>query len=123
VLVQGMIDLGLLAGSVDGVIESEAYKPFYMHRTGHWLGSTCTTPATTRPATSGSPLAPGMVLTVEPGLYIRPAAGVPAAPARHRHPHRGRRARHRRRLRGLHQRAEDRCRNRRSDAPRLTPGG
>ena len=38
VLVQGMIDLKLLAGSVDGLIESEAYKPYYMHRTGHWLG-------------------------------------------------------------------------------------
>ena len=38
VLVQGMVDLGLLAGEVDGLIESEAYKPFYMHRTGHWLG-------------------------------------------------------------------------------------
>ena len=38
VLVHGMVDLGLLEGSIDGIIESEAYKPFYMHRTGHWLG-------------------------------------------------------------------------------------
>jgi Xaa-Pro aminopeptidase len=38
VLTQGLIDLKLLTGSVDGAIESEAYKPWYMHRTGHWLG-------------------------------------------------------------------------------------
>ena len=40
VLVQGLIDLGLLHGTVDGNIESEAYRQFYMHRIGHWLGLT-----------------------------------------------------------------------------------
>ena len=98
VLVQGMIDLKLLAGSVDGLIESEAYKPFYMHRTGHWLGLDKLTRATTRPVTIGSSPEPGMALTVEPGLTSAVADG-PATPARHRHPHRGRRVRHRGRMR------------------------
>lgn len=87
VLAQGMIDLGLLAGSRDGVIESGAYRQFYMHRTGHWLGLDVHDVGDYRvpdSAVGGSarpwrPLAPGMVLTVEPGLYLRPAANVPAA--------------------------------------------
>ncbi len=78
VLVQGMVDLGLLAGDIDGLIESEAYKPFYMHRTGHWLGLDVHDAGDYKAGETWIALAPGMTLTVEPGLYIRPGAGVPA---------------------------------------------
>ena len=78
VLVQGMVDLGLLAGDVDSLVESEAYKPFYMHRTGHWLGLDVHDAGEYKSGDEWIALAPGMTLTVEPGLYIRPAAGVPA---------------------------------------------
>ena len=81
VLTQGMIDLGLLTGSVDALIESEAYKRFYMHRTGHWLGLDVHDAGEYKEADDGNEwirLAPGMTLTVEPGLYIRPAADVPS---------------------------------------------
>ena len=77
VLVQGMVDLGLLAGEIDGLIESEAYKPFYMHRTGHWLGLDVHDAGEYKAGDDWITLAPGMALTVEPGLYIRPGAGVP----------------------------------------------
>ena len=77
VLTQGMIDLKLLTGSVDGAIESEAYKPFYMHRTGHWLGLDVHDAGEYKSGENWAPLAPGMALTVEPGLYIRPGADVP----------------------------------------------
>lgn len=77
VLAQGMIDLRLLAGSLDGIIESEAYKPYYMHRTGHWLGLDVHDAGDYKTDGDWIALAPGMVLTVEPGLYIRPGAGVP----------------------------------------------
>jgi Xaa-Pro aminopeptidase len=77
VLVQGMIDLKLLAGSLDGIIESEAYKPYYMHRTGHWLGLDVHDAGDYKDGDDWVRLAPGMALTVEPGLYIRPAANVP----------------------------------------------
>lgn len=77
VLVQGMIDLQLLAGSVDGIIESETYKPFYMHRTGHWLGLDVHDAGEYKSGDDWVVLQAGMALTVEPGLYIRPGATVP----------------------------------------------
>ena len=77
ILVQGMIDLQLLSGSVDGLIESEAYKPFYMHRTGHWLGLDVHDAGDYKAGNDWILLEPGMALTVEPGLYIRPGAQVP----------------------------------------------
>jgi Xaa-Pro aminopeptidase len=77
VLVQGMIDLGLIEGGVDGAIESEVYKPFYMHRTGHWLGLDVHDAGDYKTASDWTPLAAGMVLTVEPGLYIRAGDNVP----------------------------------------------
>ncbi len=101
VLSQGLLDLGLLdrnqVGGVDDVIEKRAYFPFYMHRTGHWLGMDvhdCGSYVEPSEVGNGSErrdplsdevivnrpsriLRPGMVLTIEPGLYIRPAAGVP----------------------------------------------
>ncbi len=79
VLTQGMVDLGLLKGEVDGLIESEAYKRFYMHRTGHWLGLDVHDAGAYKQAGQWRPLRPGMTLTVEPGLYIRPADDVPEA--------------------------------------------
>ncbi len=79
VLAQGMIDLKLLAGTLDEVLEKETYKRFYMHRTGHWLGLDVHDAGDYKRAGKWRPLAPGMVLTVEPGLYIRPADDVPKA--------------------------------------------
>ncbi len=79
VLAQGMLDLKLLEGSLDGVIESGAYQRFYMHRTGHWLGLDVHDAGEYRDGEEWRILAPGMTLTVEPGCYIRPADDVPAA--------------------------------------------
>ncbi len=82
ILAQGMVDLKLLPGSVDAIIESEAYKRFYMHRTGHWLGLDVHDAGEYKEDREGGEwmkLAPGMTLTVEPGLYVRPAADVPHA--------------------------------------------
>jgi Xaa-Pro aminopeptidase len=77
VLAQGLVDLKLLTGSVDGIIESEAYKPYYMHRTGHWLGLDVHDAGEYKSGEDWVALSPGMTLTVEPGLYIRPGANVP----------------------------------------------
>lgn len=79
VLTQGLIDLGLLEGEVDGLIESGAYKRFYMHRTGHWLGLDVHDAGEYKLDGKWQPLEAGMTLTVEPGLYIRAGEGVPAA--------------------------------------------
>lgn len=79
VLAQGMLDLKLLEGSLDGVIESEGYKRFYMHRTSHWLGLDVHDAGEYRAGEDWRSLVPGMVLTIEPGCYIRPADDVPAA--------------------------------------------
>lgn len=101
VLAQGMLDVGLLdagkVGGLDDVIEQRAYFQFYMHRTGHWLGmdvhdcgsyvepAEVGTVSERKDPLSGETiknrpsriLRPGMVLTIEPGLYVRPAEGVP----------------------------------------------
>ncbi len=77
VLAQGMLDLKLLCGGLDEVLEKETYKRFYMHRTGHWLGLDVHDPGDYKRAGKWRSLAPGMVLTVEPGLYIRSADDVP----------------------------------------------
>ena len=103
VLAQGMLDLKLLdanqVGTLDDVIEKRAYFAFYMHRTGHWLGldvhdcgsylepGELGTVNERKDALSGEiikdrparVLRPGMVLTIEPGIYVRPAPGVPEA--------------------------------------------
>ena len=77
VLARGMIDLGLLSGSLDEALEKESYKKFYMHRTGHWLGLDVHDAGNYRRGGRWRALEPGMVLTVEPGCYIRAGAGVP----------------------------------------------
>ena len=76
VLAQGMIDMKLLTGSLDAVIESESYKRFYMHRTSHWLGKDVHDAGEYKEGEHWAPLVPGMVLTIEPGCYIRPADDV-----------------------------------------------
>jgi Xaa-Pro aminopeptidase len=85
VLAEGMLDLELLDkakyGSVDNVLAERAYTPFYMHGTGHWLGLDVHDTGSYRDLGSegkpSRPLVPGMALTVEPGIYVRPAPGVP----------------------------------------------
>lgn len=79
ILTQGMVDLKLLQGEVDGLIEQEAYKRFYMHRTGHWLGRDVHDVGEYKQRGEWRTLEPGMVLTVEPGFYVRPAEDVPTA--------------------------------------------
>ena len=72
VLTAGLIDLGLLQGTVDDAIEQETYKQFYMHGTGHWIGLDVHDVGGYRLAdgVTHRPLEPGMVVTVEPGLYV-----------------------------------------------------
>jgi Xaa-Pro aminopeptidase len=82
VLTAGMVELGLLQGSVSELIEKETYKRYYMHRTSHWLGMDVHDVGSylVEGQEGGSrPLVPGMVLTVEPGLYV--AADDTEAPA------------------------------------------
>ncbi|MEK9939697.1 MAG: Xaa-Pro aminopeptidase [Methylotenera sp.] len=78
VLVQGFIDFGWCQGSKDAVLESGAYRQFYMHRTGHWLGLDVHDAGEYKDkAGNWRSLEAGMVLTVEPGCYVRPADNVP----------------------------------------------
>lgn len=72
VLTQGMKDLGLLQGDVSELIETEAYRRFYMHRTGHWLGLDVHDVGDYKVHDEWRVLEPGMVMTVEPGIYIAP---------------------------------------------------
>ncbi|MCC1497421.1 Xaa-Pro aminopeptidase [Alcanivorax sp. 1008] len=72
VLTQGMKDLGLLKGEVSELIETEAYRRFYMHRTGHWLGLDVHDVGDYKVHDEWRVLEPGMVMTVEPGIYIAP---------------------------------------------------
>ena len=77
-LAQGFIDLGLCQGTLEKIIETEDYKRFYMHRTGHWLGLDVHDAGEYKAGGEWRRLEPGMVLTVEPGCYVRPADNVPA---------------------------------------------
>jgi Xaa-Pro aminopeptidase len=70
VITQGLVDLGLLTGNVAELIESEAYKPFYMHKTGHWLGLDVHDVGAYKKNGQWRELEPGIVLTVEPGIYV-----------------------------------------------------
>ena len=79
VLAQGMLDLKLLAGTLDTVLEKELYRRFYMHRTGHWLGLDVHDAGEYKRSGAWRALAPGMTLTVETGIYVRAAPDVPAA--------------------------------------------
>ncbi len=85
VLAQGMLDVGLLDkavyGNAENAIAERAHLQFYMHGTGHWLGLDVHDVGAYRDVHAegkpSRPLQAGMVLTVEPGIYVRPAAGVP----------------------------------------------
>ncbi|MGL6070816.1 aminopeptidase P N-terminal domain-containing protein [Craterilacuibacter sp.] len=79
VLSQGLIDLGLLAGSVEGVIESGAYRRFYMHGIGHFIGLDVHDVGARKQNGQWRAFEAGMCTTVEPGLYIRAADDIPAA--------------------------------------------
>lgn len=73
VLTQGLIDLGLLKNTtVEQAIEEQAFKPFFMHRTGHWLGLDVHDVGDYKVGDAWRELEPGMALTVEPGLYVAP---------------------------------------------------
>ena len=76
-LVEGLIDIGLLVGDVDSIIEQEAYSHLYMHRTGHWLGLDVHDVGAYRLGDYHLNLESGMVLTVEPGIYISDRLAVP----------------------------------------------
>lgn len=80
VLTQGLVDLGILKGNVDNLIEKEAYFPFYMHRSGHWLGLDVHDVGHYRIDNKWRKLQPGMVFTIEPGIYI--SADIPNVPKR-----------------------------------------
>ncbi len=90
VLTEGLVDLGVLSGDIAGLIEQRAFGPFFMHGTSHWLGMDVHDVGRYREGEESVELRPGMVLTVEPGLYFAPGIrGVP------------------RRLRGIGVRIED----------------
>ncbi len=70
VLTEGLVELGILKGSVPALIKNEAYRKFFMHRTGHWLGMDVHDVGDYKVGDEWRVLEPGMVMTIEPGLYI-----------------------------------------------------
>ncbi|MEX0373700.1 aminopeptidase P N-terminal domain-containing protein [Spiribacter roseus] len=76
VLVEGLVDLGLLTGDVEALIDSGDYRRYFMHRTGHWLGMDVHDVGPYKVDGDWRTLQPGMVVTVEPGLYIPPGSPV-----------------------------------------------
>jgi Xaa-Pro aminopeptidase len=72
VITQGLVDLGLLKGEVQELIKSEAYRAFYMHRAGHWLGIDVHDVGNYKIDNTWRLLEPGMVTTIEPGIYVAP---------------------------------------------------
>ena len=76
-LSRALIELGLLGGSLDEVLAEKSYQRFYMHRAGHWLGMDVHDAGAYRVRGESQILRPGMVVTNEPGLYIRPHPDVP----------------------------------------------
>jgi Xaa-Pro aminopeptidase len=81
-LVRGMVDLGLLHGDVDDLVAHEAYRPWYMHNTSHWLGLDVHDVGAYRVEGEPRRLEPGMVFTVEPGIYVAPDDESAPAPLR-----------------------------------------
>jgi Xaa-Pro aminopeptidase len=77
VITQGLVKLGLLKGRVAALIKDQAYLPFFNHRTGHWLGLDVHDVGDYKVGGEWRVLEPGMALTVEPGIYIRPSPRVP----------------------------------------------
>ena len=75
-LTEGLLEIGLLKGKLETLIQKEKYRDFYMHRTGHWLGMDVHDVGDYKVGGEWRVLEPGMVLTVEPGLYIRDSAKI-----------------------------------------------
>ncbi|MBP6114015.1 MAG: Xaa-Pro aminopeptidase [Acinetobacter sp.] len=72
ILVQGLLDLGIMLGDIDEIIEKESFRQFYMHGTGHWLGMDVHDVGSYKQDGEWRTYQEGMVVTVEPGLYIAP---------------------------------------------------
>ncbi len=121
VITAGLVKLGLLKGRVPSLIKSGAYRRYFMHRTGHWLGLDVHDVGDYKIGDEWRVLEPGMTLTVEPGIYLagqcpRRAQALP----QHRHPHRGRRGGHQERRGGAElARAEGPGPDRSADGARL----
>ena len=77
ILVEGLKDIGLLKGTIDEIIDNGLYKHLYMHRTGHWLGLDVHDVGAYRMGEYEVPLKNGMILTVEPGIYISDRIPIP----------------------------------------------
>lgn len=75
VITEGLVDLQILTGEVDNLVESEAYRPYFMHKTGHWLGLDVHDVGEYKIDDQWRSFEPGMVTTVEPGLYL--SRGIP----------------------------------------------
>ncbi|WP_192457783.1 Xaa-Pro aminopeptidase [Musicola keenii] len=78
IMLRGLIRLGILQGDVENLLADQAHRPFFMHGLSHWLGLDVHDVGDYGSSDRGRILEPGMVLTVEPGLYIAPDADVPA---------------------------------------------
>jgi len=77
ILTAGLVDLGILKGRVRSLIKEQAYARYFMHRTGHWLGMDVHDVGDYKVDGDWRMLEPGMVLTIEPGLYFQPERGLP----------------------------------------------
>ena len=77
VITRGLIKLGILKGELKKLIKEEAYRPYFMHRTGHWLGIDVHDVGDYKIDDKWRLLEPGMVLTIEPGLYLNAARAIP----------------------------------------------
>lgn len=76
-LIEGMIEIGLLNGTVDEVIENESYHDYFMHKTGHWLGLDVHDMGNYMADGESIVMQPGMVFTVEPGIYVNSKSNAP----------------------------------------------
>ncbi|MDQ3580593.1 MAG: M24 family metallopeptidase, partial [Pseudomonadota bacterium] len=81
VLTKGLVALGILKGRPSRLVKDEAYKPYFMHRTGHWLGMDVHDVGDYKVDDEWRTLEPGMVMTAEPGLYLK--AGTRGLPKRY----------------------------------------
>jgi Xaa-Pro aminopeptidase len=77
VITQGLVKLGLLSGPLPRLLKEQAYQPYFNHRTGHWLGLDVHDVGDYRVGGEWRVLEPGMAMTIEPGIYIKPSAKVP----------------------------------------------
>ena len=77
VITRGLINLGILKGDLKKLIKEEAYRPYFMHRTGHWLGIDVHDVGDYKIDDKWRLLEPGMVLTIEPGIYLPASGSIP----------------------------------------------